>query len=99
MRRVTEKQLQSIVDRINRTMGTPMKPYAPYDAAKGGCQPNANCYHLSHAYGGVALHKMSATPGCTGVSDVFSSGHIPKRELAELMYAWLRGVDAGRGTE
>lgn len=89
--RVTEKQLQAIVDRINRTLGTPMTPYAPYDKEKG-CQPNANCYHLSHAYGGVALHKMSSREGCTGVSDIFG-GHMPKRELAEKMWAFLRGID------
>ena len=105
MQRITDKQLQAIVDRINRTMGTPATPYKPYDPAVGRAQPNAKCYHLSHAYGGVSLHQMSEREGCTGARDVFGRGHMPKRELAELMHAFLlaelmhaflRGVDAGR---
>lgn len=95
--RVTDKQLEAIVARINKTMGTPETPYKPYDPAVGRAQPNALSYHLSHAYGGVSLHQMSATEGCTGVRDVFGRGHMPKRELAELMWAFLRGVDAVKG--
>lgn len=94
--RVTEKQLQAIVDRINRTLGTPMTPYAPYDKELGRAMPNANNYHLSHAYGGVSLHKMSSREGCTGVSDVFSCGHVPKRELADRMYSFLTGLDVAK---
>lgn len=94
--RITDKHLQAIIDRINRTLGTPMTPYAPYDKELRRCMPNAGCYHLSHAYGGVCLHRMSLTPGCTGVSDVFGCGHIPKRELAERMYAFLRGIEIER---
>ena len=94
--RITDNNLQSLVDVINRTMGTPMTPYKPYDEAVGRAQPNANAYHLSHAYGGVALHKMSSREGCTGVSDVFGCAHMPKRDLYERMHAFLRGVEAKR---
>lgn len=95
--RVTEKQLQAIVDRINKLMGTPATPYKPYDPAVGRAQPNANCYHLSHAYGGVSLHRMSEREGCTGVHDVFSCGHVTKRELANRMYSFINGIEAERG--
>lgn len=90
--RVTEKDLEAVVARINRVMGTPAEPYA-----KEGDKyvPQAKCYHLSHAYGGVALHQMSDTPGCTGVRDVFS-GHETKRVLYEKMQAFLEGVSSER---
>lgn len=40
-------------------------------------------YHLSYAYGGGALHQMTSTGGA--VRDVFNRGHMPKRELYNLL--------------
>jgi hypothetical protein len=48
---------------------------------------NVGNYHLSHAYGGVSLHQMSNLGG--GVRDVFSCGHVPKRNLCDRMFAFL----------
>ena len=84
MNRVTEKDLQAIVDRINRITGSPSAPYIDGKAQIGN-------YHLSHAYGGVALHRMHNENG--GVSSPLSTGHIPKRELAALMYAFINGLE------
>lgn len=89
--RVTTAQLEAIVQRINKLTNSPEKPYADVN---GKYVPQANCYHLSQAYGGYALHRMSATEGCTGVNDVLSRGHMPKRELAELMWAYIRGIES-----
>jgi len=89
--RITDKDLQAVVDRINRAIGTPMTPYKPYDPAIGA-QPNANNFHLSHAYGGVCLHQMSSREGCTGIRTVLCGGHVPKRELYNLMHAYLAGL-------
>jgi hypothetical protein len=82
--RVTEKQLQAIVDRINKISNSPAEPYI-----NGKAQPGN--YHLSHAYGGVCLHRMSNTDG--GVSSPLSTGHVSKRELAALMYAFICGLN------
>jgi hypothetical protein len=84
MNRVTEKDLQAIVDRINRITGSPSAPYIDGKAQIGN-------YHLSHAYGGVALHRMYNDAG--GVTSPLSTGHIPKRELAGLMYAFINGLE------
>lgn len=94
--RITDKDLKAVVARINRVMGTPSEPYIKDDAT-GRYVPQANCYHLSGAYGGVSLHKMSDEPGCTGISDVFSCGHVPKRELYDRMQSFLAGVSAAKG--
>jgi hypothetical protein len=92
MQRVTEKHLQAIVDRINTMTGSPEKPYMTGELS-GKMEPQANCYHLSYAYGGVALHRMSRKPGCSGVSSPLSTGHIPKRELQGMLYAFISGLE------
>lgn len=84
MSRITEKDLQAIVDRINRITNSPAVPYIDGKAQIGN-------YHISHAYGGVALHRMHNEGG--GVSSPLSTGHIPKRELANLMYAFINGIE------
>lgn len=96
MNRITEKDLQAVCDRINRTLGMPMQAYELQLAE--GENPSKyiaqiGCYHLSHAYGGVALHRMYNDDG--GVEDIFG-GHIPKRELYGKMHAFLAGLDAGK---
>jgi hypothetical protein len=82
--RVTQAQLQAVVDRINRITGSPMTPYIDGKIQVGN-------YHLSGAYGGVCLHRMHNDGG--GVSSPLSTGHIPKRELLALMYAYITGLN------
>ena len=90
MNRITQKDLEVLVKRINTVMGTPLQPYAKNEETVRH-EPQANCYHLSYAYGGVSLHKMSSKPGCTGVSSI-TSYHMPKRELYDYMQAYLSGI-------
>lgn len=85
MNRVTDKQLQAIIDRLNRITGSPMAPYIDGKAQIGN-------FHLSHAYGGVCLHRMHNESG--GVSSPLSTGHITKRELADLLYAFIAGIES-----
>lgn len=83
MNRITDKHLQAKIDWLNKITGSPSEPYVGGKAQNG-------CYHLSHAYGGVCLHRMHNESG--GVSDVFSCGHSPKRELAGLLDAFIKGI-------
>ena len=87
MTRITNKDLQAVVDRINRVTGSPALPYVDGKAQIG-------CYHLSHAYGGVCVHRMHNEHG--GVSTPIVHGHVHKRTLYELMHAWLRGRDSAQ---
>lgn len=89
MERITDKRLQAVVDRINRTMGTPEAPYVKQDDRYVAQIGN---YHLSGAYGGKALHQMQTDGG--GVRDVFGCGHVSKRDLYDRMHAFLQGVDS-----
>lgn len=85
--RVTEKQLQAIVDRLNRITNSPAVPYIEGKAQIGN-------YHLSHAYGGVALHRMHNENGAA--SSPLSTGHITKRELQGLLYAFISGIESAK---
>lgn len=88
--RITNKDLQAVCDRINRMAGMPLEPYSKID---GKHVANIGCYHLSGAYGGVALHRMGNDGG--GVSDVFGH-HMPKRDLYDRMHAFIAGFLAAR---
>ena len=90
--RITLTQLEAIIARINRAAGTPAEPYALGADGKHHAQPGN--YHLSRAYGGFCLHRMSNTDG--GVRDVFGCGHVPARDLANRMFASLAGFDDAR---
>ncbi|HEX8586185.1 MAG TPA: hypothetical protein VF680_17465 [Allosphingosinicella sp.] len=92
MNRITEKQLQAVVDRINRTLNKPMAPYIKGDDGFHVAQIGNYC--LSHAYGGVALHQICNLGG--GVHAVLGFGHVPKRELYDQMHAFLKGIEAAR---
>lgn len=89
MHRVTDKDLQAIVARINRMTGSPLEPYTK--GADGHYSANIGNYHLSHAYGGVCLHRMVNQGG--GVTDVLMCCHVPKRELQTAMFAFIRGME------
>ena len=93
MNRITDKQLQAVIDRINRLTGSPEEYAQPHQAGVPFFS-NVNNYHLSKAYGGVQLCRVCNTRG--GISDVFSNGHIPKRELLSLMYAYIKGLEHNR---
>lgn len=86
MRRITMKDLESTVYRINHLTGMPCQPYIDG-------KPQAGCFHLSGAYGGWQLHRMSMTPGCTGVSTPLYTGYCSKRELYDAMHSFISGLE------
>ena len=91
--RITIKHLDAKADTINRMTNSPVESSQRVD---GRYCANVGNYHISRAYGGYCLHRMVNESG--GVSDVFSCGHIPARELAALMSAYMTGLyDATRG--
>lgn len=93
--RITRRDLESLVARLNAITGHPAEPYTLQD---GTYRPNPGTFLLSGAYGGWALHRM-ANEG-TGERDVLFSGHIPARELHAQMQAYACGLlDAAPTTE
>jgi hypothetical protein len=88
--RITVAYLTAVIGRINRAMGSPSDPYIKGE--DGRYRGQTSCYHLSRAYGGFCLHRMVNEGG--GVSDVFRCGHVPARDLANRMHAFLDGIEA-----
>lgn len=84
MQRITEAHLQAKIDRLNKITNSPAEPYTNGKA-------NIGNFHLSHAYGGVCLHRMHNDGG--GVSSPLSTGHVTKRELAGLLSAYIAGIE------
>lgn len=82
MQRITRKDLDRLASRINEATGSPIFHWGDNGANPGN-------YHIDGAYGGYALHRVANPSG--GISDVFSMGHMPARELHGLMYAFLIG--------
>ena len=85
MTRITESFLQAQVDRLNRITGSPATPYVNGEAQVG-------CFHLSHAYGGVSLHRMCNAAGAC--SAPLNCGHVTRRELSDRIAAFIAGYDA-----
>ena len=91
MQTITKKFLEAQVDRLNRETNNPPAPYVR-DGEKFTAQ--LGNYHLSGAYGGYSLHRMETDGG--GISDVFGSGHITKRDLSARISAMMRGIHAAQ---
>lgn len=88
---ITLANLEAVVARINRVTNSPEKQYS-YDA-DNRLIANPGNYHLDAAYGGYSLARMSNGGGAS--SDVLNSGKCSKRQLYDLMFAFLAGFDAG----
>lgn len=89
MHRITQRYLDSLCERINAAHQTPAQPYGRIDGSLVGQVGN---YHISGAYGGVCLHQIATESG--GVRDVFSCGHVPKRDLYNRMTAYLLACES-----
>lgn len=89
MARITRKDLEPLVARLNRETNSPMDPWTRGEDGK--LRANIGNFHLSGAYGGWSLHRMVNESG--GVSDVFSCGHVPARDLYNQLHAYLRGIE------
>ena len=91
MERITRSQLDNAVLWLNKLTDSPEECYR-----KEGDKWVANVgnYHISGAYGGFALHRMGNEQG--GIRDIFQTGHVPMRELYNLIHAFRRGIEIAR---
>jgi hypothetical protein len=86
--KITEKDLQSAVDRINKLTGKDLAPYSKKE--DGSFSPNPGVYHLDGAYGGWSLVQMMETG--TGTRSIIS-GFRPKRELYNMIHTFIAGLE------
>jgi hypothetical protein len=90
--RITNNDLQKIVDRINRILDAPATPYGERKP-NGDLTHNVGNHSLGFAYGGVKLVKIMNADG--GEKDVLSLGYVPKRALRDAMFAYIAGLYDG----
>ena len=93
MERITQKDLEYLVKRINKITSSPMAPYTRNGEKgnrKAGFTANINNYHLDYGYGGVQLVRMVNDAG--GIETISRGCHVPKRELYYWMQAYIAGI-------
>lgn len=87
-KRISAKELESIVRSVNTFLGTPTEPYDRENAFR----PNVGCYHLDAAYDGYRLDQMTA---CGLRCDVLCTGYVRPGILAAAIVAFKAGLAAG----
>ena len=88
---ITIKFLEAQVNRLNILTNSPLESYKREGERFVAQIGN---YHLSGAYGGHALHRMGNQGG--GISDVFSCGHVTKRDLSNRISDMIAGIESLR---
>jgi hypothetical protein len=88
MNRITQKDLEYLVKRINEVTDSPIKSWR--ETGKGRYKVNIGNYHLDYAYGGIKLVRMYNEGG--GISTISTGGYNTKRELYNWMQAFLAGI-------
>lgn len=86
--RITTAQLEALIARLNRITNSPETPWTRVD---GRNVANIGNFHLSFAYGGVCVNRMCNSSG--GASTPIVGHHVPKRDLFELLHAFIKGVE------
>lgn len=90
-KRITEKDLQCVVDRINRITNNPL---ATYKRTNGKLEAQKGNYHIDHGFKGYSLSRVSNIGG--GTSDILGNGHKSKQELFYLMQAFIAGLQEAK---
>lgn len=85
MRRINVRDLERLVLTINELTESPTEYWTDKLI-------NIGHYTLSGAYGGWQLQRVMNTSGGVDLP-LGETGHIPKRELYDLMHAYIRGID------
>tara|TARA_R110002020_G_scaffold243716_2_gene457245 strand:- start:590 stop:895 length:306 start_codon:yes stop_codon:yes gene_type:complete len=92
--RITQKDLENILDRINSIAGTDHEGTSKgwiKNLEDGTFKANVGAYVLDYAYGGVRLSQITSKGG--GERDI--TGRGTKKETYYNMLAFLYGFEAG----
>ena len=95
MNRITQKDLEYLVKRINEITDSPdisWRRNGRSGKRSAGFTANIGNFHLNYAYGGVQLVRMVNVAG--GIETISRNCHVPKRELYYWMQAFLDGIAA-----
>lgn len=95
---IKKSDLEAVCARINRTLnGTDDIERIVTDDEGRYMSESPDVFYINGAYGGHALYRVGSDG--RGAEDVFRRGHVPKRDLYDLMQAFLTGIEYARDTE
>lgn len=89
MERITEKNLNGLMERINTAAGTPLAPWQRN--AEGKLKAAIGNYHLEFAYGGCKIVQTVSEGG--GITSI-THGYQTKRQVWDMGQAFLRGLES-----
>lgn len=92
MERITQKDLEYLVKRINEITGSPIDYCTKVPSGMPIPNTNIGNYHLDYAYGGVKLVRTVNKHG--GITIISTGGYGTKRELYNWISAFLLGLDS-----
>ena len=84
--RITERDLKSLIDRINVLTNSPDRPY---NVTTG--KSNVGCFCMSAAYGGYNVERIVNQSG--GVTSPLGGGYHPKRVIYDRLRAFILGLE------
>ena len=84
--RVTKEMLENKVDHLNEITNSPKE----YFSTDGKFTINIGHFCIRGAYGGYELQRVCTSGG--GVRTPLNTGHIPKKELYNLISAFIDGM-------
>jgi len=88
MKQITQTMLRGKIDLLNELTGNPSNRFEIVD---GKYRSQTGNYYLSMQNGGYALYRIVNEGG--GINDIFSRGHGTKRELYEMICAYISGIE------
>ena len=89
--RITERDLKGAIKTLNRITGN---PEANYRREGDKTIANVGSYYLDMAYGGNKLVQIVNEGG--GIREI-TYGFIPKRDLYHQIWAYIKGIEDGKG--
>lgn len=89
-KRITDKDLRELCERLNTITDSPLTAYSKDDDGK--FHPNVGHYYIEGAYGGVGLRQITTRSTC---ETPLGGGYCTKRELFDRIHAYMRGMAVG----
>ncbi|MEK0324194.1 MAG: hypothetical protein QQN63_00690 [Nitrosopumilus sp.] len=98
MTRITLKDLENLIERLNRVTGSPMVSHTKLDVADKAFpryKSNPGHYCLDRAYGGNKLVRITSEG--SGETNISNGGYDTKTILYHEILAILTGIEIGKG--
>ena len=84
--RISNKMIEGRIKWLNKMTNNPETPWTRKD---GKLKQNKGNFHIDSAYVGVALYQQCES----GARDVLRVGHRPKREMYDLINAYMQAIE------